>query len=279
MGEWFNEVVIAAWCFQCGLDYAPDVAECVECGVPTVGHPPTSLDGVADDDAAHLAYELHAWNGPARAAVENALHRANLAHGWQGPTLLVREDDEDAVDDIIGRVDDEMVTDATAGVSTEGGRVGFDLGARNAELHQLVAAKLTEEGVDFELMGNGFLLVPTELEDTVGDWVEDIQDRLRATDTFGRGVDGVDGHKVVEALFVAADTLRRNCRDARSQRELLDNTSLAHDLKLPFGYEAPMWRSVLDQAAVLAALVEDAAEDAMIEDEAKRLRDMLHPYV
>jgi hypothetical protein len=271
--------MMAAWCFQCGLDYAPDVAECVECGVPTVGHPPSSLDGDADDDEAHLAYELHAWNGLARVAVEEAMHKAHLAHAWQGPTLLVREVDEGAVDDIIEVIDDSMPTETGAGVEAEGGRIGFDLGARNADLQRVVSAKLAAEGVEFELMENGFLLVPAEMEDTVGDWVETIQEQLRATATFGSGVTGVDAHAVIEAIFLAADSLRRNCRDTRSQRELLDNAALAHDLKLPFGYEAPMWRSVLDQAAVLAALIEDAGEDAMVESEALRLRDILHPYV
>lgn len=40
-----------------------------------------------------------------------------------------------------------------------------------------------------------------------------------------------------------------------------------------------MWRSVLDQAAVLAALIEDAGDDTLIEAEAAELRNMLHPYV
>ncbi len=270
--------MIAAWCFQCGLDYAADVAECVECGIPTVDHAPAPPERLAAADGAQLAYELHAWNGPARAAVENELHRANLTHAWEGPTLLVLEDDEDAVDHIIGAIDDAMATTAE-GVHTEGGQIGFDLGARNQELHAEVAKRLTDEGVEHELMRNGYLLVPTELEDTVGDWIEEIQERLRASSTFGQGIEGVDPHDVVEALFLAADTLRRNTRDGRAQRQLLENESLARDLKLPFGYEAPMWRNVLDQAAVLVALIEDSADDGLIETEAGSLRDMLHPYV
>lgn len=271
--------MIAAWCFQCGLDYAADVAECVECGVPTVDHPPMAFDAVGADDDAHLAYELHAWNGPARAAVETGLYKAHLAHAWQGPTLLVREIDEDAVDEIIEQVDDSMSTSASAGVDSEDGRLGFDLGARNQDLHAAVIAKLTEEGVEHELMGNGFLLVPTAREDDVGDWIEAIQEKLRASDSFGPGVDGVDPHSVVEGLFLAADVLRRNTRDLRAQRRLLDNASIASQLKLPFGYEAPMWRSVLDQSAVLVALIEDAGDDNLVEIEARNLRNMLHTYV
>lgn len=271
-------LMIAAWCFQCGLDYAQDVAECVECGVPTVSHPP-SLASAMDDGDTHVAYELHAWNGSARAAVENQLYRAHVSHRWEGPTLLVLETDEDAVDDIIGEVDDAMATTADEGVATEGGRVGFDLGARNQELQAVVAARLTEAAVDYELMGNGFLLVDSAHEDEVGDWIEEIQEELRATATFGPGVDGVDSHEVVESMFLAADVLRRNTRDPRSQRRMLESESLAQDLKLPFGYEAPMWRSVLQHAAVLVALIEDAAEDSLIESEAAELRSILHPYV
>ena len=84
---------------------------------------------------------------------------------------------------------------------------------------------------------------------------------------------------MVESLFLSSDRLRRNTRDLRAQRELLDAETIARDLKLPFGYEAPMWRAVLDQSAVLVALIEDAAEDDLVESEAGALRDMLHPYV
>ncbi len=269
--------MIAAWCFQCGLNYAPDVAECVECGVPTVDHPGKDLDTTGSGE--HIAYELHAWNGPARAEVENRLHRANLAHSWQGPTLLVGEADEDAVDEVIEAVDDTVETSAEPNAQVEGGRVGFDLGTRNEELQAAVGAKLSAEGVEHELMGNGFLLVDTEHEDQVGDWIEEIQEQLRASSTFGPGIDGVDAHQVVESMFLAADTLRRNTRDGRANRQILEAESLARDLKLPFGYEAPMWRGVLDQAAVLVALIEDSAEDDLLETEAASLREMLKSYV
>ena len=84
---------------------------------------------------------------------------------------------------------------------------------------------------------------------------------------------------MVEGLFLAADVLRRNTRDLRAQRQLLDNASIAAQLKLPFGYEAPMWRSVRDQSAVLVALIEDAGDDNLVEIEARNLRTMLQTYV
>ncbi len=271
--------MIAAWCFQCQLDYSPDVAECIECGIPTVDHPPSDPAAMAESERPQVAYELHGWNGPARAEVENRLYAAAITHSWQGPTLLVYEEDEDQADDIFDAIDNEMQTSADSGTASEDGRVGFDLGARSEDLHAAVSARLKAAEIDFELTGTGYLLVGSVHEDLVAEWIEEIQTELRGAATFGDGVEGVSGTDVVEAMFLASDTLRRNTRDLRAQRQLMDAESLARDLKLPFGYDAPMWRSVLDQAAVIVALIEDAADDAMVESEAKQLRNMLHPYV
>lgn len=277
MLEWVP--MIATWCFQCGLDYADDVAECVECGVPTVPHPPGTLEAVAADGGAQLAYELHAWNGPARAAVARDLWSARIVHAWQGPTLLVREADEEAVDDIIETVDGAMVTSAAEGAATEGGRIGFDLGARNTALHDAVVEGLSDAGVAHELLGNGFLLVDPADEDLVGDIIEASQAGVADADAdgFGGGVDGVAGTEVVEALFLAADVLRRNPRDARARRQLLDAAALAPRLSLPFGYEASLWRHVVASAAALASRI-DGGDDE-IERDAADLRSTLHPYV
>lgn len=273
---------MGAWCFQCGLEYAPDVAECVECGVPTVAHPRIDPDEVAADGGAQVAYELHGWNGSARAAVATALHADGLVHTWQGPTLLVRESDEERVDEIIEEIDDSMPTSIGDGVELEGGRVGFDLGARSVDLQEAVGELLDAEGIEFELLHNGFLLVATEVEDHVGDLIEKAQEGLRdstAAPGFGPGVDGVDELAVVETLFLSADVLRRSPRDPRARRELVDAAALAARLSLPFGYEAPMWRSVLDTAASLASHLESDADDGLVESDAATLRDILHPYV
>lgn len=274
-----NGAMIAAWCFQCGLDYSSEVAECVECAVPTVEHAPTTMDQLAQDGEDHLAYELHAWNGGARRAVELALHRERLLHAWHGPTLMVRESDEERVDELIDVIDEEMVTSMAGAATADGDRVGFDLGARSEALHTKVADRLAEDEIDFELMENGFLLVDGQHEEAVAALIEEMQAELRSAHTFGPGVEGVEAHVVVEAIFVAADVLRRNPRDIRQQRHLLDNGELAHQLALPFGYEAPMWQSVLDHLTSLAEGIEDDNDDDRIEADARALRNLLLQYV
>jgi hypothetical protein len=269
--------MIATWCFQCGLEYADDVAECVECAVPTVPHPPGSLDTVAADGGAQVAYELHGWNGPARAEVARDLWSAKIVHAWQGPTLMVRETDEQAVDDIIEDIDERMATSASDATTVEGGRVGFDLGARNTSLHDAVVERLEEAGVDHELLGNGFLLVDPGDEYIVGDMIEDAQADLTGQGTFGPGVAGVTSTDVVEALFLAADVLRRSPRDPKARHELIDAADLAPQLPLPFGYEAALWRSVVASATSIADRLR--AGDDEIEADAAALRATLHPYV
>jgi hypothetical protein len=269
--------MIATWCFQCGLEYADDVAECIECAVPTVPHPPGSLETVAADGGAQVAYELHGWNGPARAEVARALWSAKIVHAWQGPTLMVRETDEQAVDDIIEDIDDRMATSAADATAVEGGRVGFDLGARNTSLHDAVVDRLERAGVDHELLGNGFLLVDPADEDLVGDMIEGAQSELTGQGTFGPGVAGVTSTEVVEALFLAADVLRRSPRDPKARNEMVDAAALAPQLPLPFGYEAGLWRNVVASATSMAERIE--AGDDEIEDDAAALRATLHPYV
>jgi len=269
--------MIATWCFQCGLEYADDVAECVECAVPTVPHPPGSLETVAADGGAQIAYELHGWNGTARAEVAHDLWSARIVHAWQGPTLMVREADEETVDDIIEAIDDRMATSAADSTPVEGGRVGFDLGARNTRLHDEVSERLGAAGVEFELLGNGFLLVEPGDEDAVGDLIESAQATLTGRGTFGSGVAGVTSAEVVEALFLSADVLRRSPRDPRARHELADAAALAVQLPLPFGYEAPLWRQVLALSSSIAERIDDDDDD--LDADAAALRAMLFPYV
>jgi hypothetical protein len=269
----------AMWCFQCGLDYAATVAECIECGVPTVDYA-ASLVTEPAEDAELIAYELHGWNGLARVTVERALHAEGTPHRWEGPTLAVTVDDEDKVDGILATIDERMNTSMIPVVEAdEEGRIGFDLGVSNADLRARVEQKLDDLGIAHDLQEDGFLMVPVAQGDEVGDIIEDAQSFLRSAETFGEGVDGIEAHEVVEALFFASDVLRRTPGDAKWQRQILDNEALARQLLLPFGYEATMWRGVLDQTAILVALIEDTVDDELIETEASALRQMLHPYV
>jgi len=93
------------WCFQCGNEYDEEVAECTECGVPTTSEAPTQADNVGGEDDAQLAYEFHEWSGQGRSVLDGMLTRSNIEHAWQGATLIIREADEDAVDEAVAEAE------------------------------------------------------------------------------------------------------------------------------------------------------------------------------
>ena len=61
------------WCFQCGIEYAPNVADCLECGVALVDAAPVDAGAVGTSDEEQLAYELHEWAGEARRILDQLL--------------------------------------------------------------------------------------------------------------------------------------------------------------------------------------------------------------
>lgn len=271
-------MALAAWCFQCGLEYDPEVAECVECGVPTVEHFPVPAHEVGGPEDEQLAYELHSWSGVLRSRVSETLYKANIDHGWQGPTLIALVDDEDAVDEILEDLGADE--DADAGPHrSEDGQVALDTGGKDSPLAQDLLAELDELEIEYELLGTGFLLVPVAHEDKITEIFERLQTKHRGADTFGPGVEGVQALDVVEALFLSASTLRRSTRDLKASRELIEAADLAGQLQLPFGFEAPMWRGVLTTSSELAELIEDRGDDDEVEATAELLRNMLRNYV
>ena len=91
------------WCFQCGAEYQEGVETCAECGVGLVTEAPLAPEDVGSSDEEQLAYELHDWSFESRRMLDQLLTGAGLAHSWQGATMIVRVDDEDAIDDLVGR--------------------------------------------------------------------------------------------------------------------------------------------------------------------------------
>ena len=97
------------WCFQCGIEYAPNVADCLECGVALVDEAPVDAGAVGTSDEEQLAYELHEWAGEARRILDQLLTDDGIAHAWQGATLVVRAADEAPVDELL------VVAESTGG--------------------------------------------------------------------------------------------------------------------------------------------------------------------
>jgi hypothetical protein len=268
--------VEAAWCFQCGVEYQADVAECVECGVPTVSEPPTDVTDVGSNDETQLAYEFHSWALEARGMLESLLTGAELAHAWQGATLIIREVDEEAVDKVVEHV--EQATLPTLDPDEEKTAYGLEEFS-TAQIGKLTNA-LSLAGIAHDFDADGDLVVHTSDEQAADEVFERLNDEpLR----FGPGVEGVEGNEVMSALFLASSDLSRGVSDTRAMAGFREARDLAVQLELPFGLDAQMWRRILDQTDLVSGALEPDEsgdyDDEELRGEATRLREMLHPLV
>ncbi len=301
------------WCFQCGVDHAPRVAVCPECGVATVSYPASAIRDLADDDD-RMTYELGAWNADARVALEQALHAAGTPRSWAGTTLEVRSVDEALVDTALSRIDAAMrtATEQPGSVGTPG-RVGFDIGVRNRSLCALVRARLGASDIDHDMLDNGFLMVPATAERWVGDLIEALQgapdeapgsalsEVAPGAPLLAFGPDtrpaagvpepvtarsgppvwveaaaGATKDVVVSILTEAAAALRADPRDDSTQRTLVAAARQASSTERAPGFDDATWERVKDQCAVVVALIEDAGDEGLTATEADVLVALLH---
>ncbi|MDH3753343.1 MAG: hypothetical protein OEU32_05670 [Acidimicrobiia bacterium] len=265
---------MTTWCFQCGADYDDSVTECVECAAPTLDLPPTPPEQVGTDDEPQLAYELHAWSMSGRARLDEMLRSGRIQHSWMGATLIIREDDEGAVDEAVGVVEEE-----TRPTMAEGAEViEYSLEDYPAEYRERLITRLDMAGIAHQIERDSELLV----EETNEAEVDRIFEQLATEDPdrfrFGPGIEGVDPHAVVTDLFVATDRLRRNGREARGRADFMAAHDLAVELALPYGYDANFWRKVLDDCERLRDLL-DADEDDDTRALAEELRNLLQQVV
>jgi hypothetical protein len=268
--------VDAVWCFQCGVQYEPDVAECVECGVATMPEPPIDATEVGSEQDQQLAYEFHSWAFESRSMLESLLTGAKLAHAWQGATLIIREEDEEAVDRVVDEV--EQATLPTLDPAEEKTAYGLEEFS-TAQIGKLTNA-LSLAGIAHDFEAGGDLIIHSSDEDEADTVFERMNEEpLR----FGPGVEGVDAHEVMSALFFTSSDLARGVADSKAVAGFNEAGELAVQLELPFGLDAEMWRRILDQTetvqlALDSSIEEDDDED-ILQEEATRLRAMLHPLV
>lgn len=267
----------ATWCFQCGLEFAEDVAECVECGVPTTDQPPSTADAVGADGEEQMAYELHEWSGQGRHVLDRLLTAEAVDHAWQGATLIVREPDEDAVDRLVEQA--QLATMPT--LDSDRPTMVYELAGYNDELRTRVAQMLGQSGVPHEFDRNGDLVVHEDDEEAVDGVFDDLEANPDGNTKFGPGVDGVDPHKVVSDLFLLSGKLRKSSADNKAATRFRQASDLAHQLQLPFGFQSTDWRSLLTAFATLSDLLDPdtPGTNEEVNELSSELHDTLRQYV
>ena len=268
------------WCFQCGAGYAAEVASCVECGVATVDRPPADAAEVGEAGEDQFEYDLHGYSSQSRSMMESLLLGAGLPHAWQGAVLVVRDADEQQVDEFV-----DAVTRAAAPVlAADAPRVAYELADFDDDYVTRLTVALDAAGIAYGFDEDSDLEVAAADEARVDGLFDKLADGTDGTDgddalEFGPGLDGVDAHDVLSRLFVASDRLQRNPRDRKGNRNLARGVDEIRRLALPFGFEARTWRAVLNQMEALADIVDSDATQDEIAAAATTTRDILHHFV
>lgn len=129
----------------------------------------------------------------------------------------------------------------------------------------------------------GPLLLSAEL--VVGerdaDLVEELIDAIDHPDALeAEDDDGDDeGAEVLSALYVAADVLCGAPGHAQGAEELLDATRAAGEVDPPYGLDQATWTELGRLAQHLAGRLREGADDQVVADAARALRQAVHPLV
>jgi hypothetical protein len=265
------------WCFQCGNEYDEEVTECAECGVPTTTIAPTDVSSVGDVDDDQLAYEFHEWTGQGRSTLDGMLTRSGIDHAWQGATLIIKEADEEAVDEAVAQA--EIVAMPTLDLSQP--TMVYELGELNDDQHARLLRRLGENGLSHAFDKHGDLFVYEKDEDKIDEVFAGLDEPDADEREFGAGVAGVDPVNVMSDLFVAAGRLRKNPNDAKGVVALVETASIVEQMTLPYGLGADIWGSVVDQSVDLSDALsgDDDSGDASIEEMAIELHDFMRRLV
>ena len=265
------------WCFQCGNQYDEDVAECTECGVPTTKDAPIDVLAVGDADDDQLAYEFHEWTGQGRSTLDGMLTRSGIDHAWQGATLIIREADEEAVDEAVAEA--EVVAMPTLDLSQP--TMVYELAELSDDQHARLLRRLGEDGLSHAFDKNGDLFVYEKDEDIIDEIFGGLDEADADEREFGPGLAGVDPVNIMSDLFVAAGRLRKNPNDSKGVLELVETASIVEQMTLPYGLGADVWGSVVDQSLDLSDALSGAegSEDADIEEMAIELHDFMRRLV
>lgn len=274
----------SVWCFQCGSEYAPTVAVCVECGVGLVDTPPLAPEQVGAPDEEQLAYEFHDWSFESRRMLDQLLTARGIAHSWQGASMIVRSADEEAVDALVDEV--EVATLPTLDPDAE--HTVYEMAGWTGEQQTELSRRLGFEGIPHEFDANGDMVINAEDEARVDEVLDELESWVGHAAEEGEDgepvdsieLDGLDVNDLLSTLYGAADRLRRNARDANGVLEFLDNAPVIERLRTPFGFDRPVWVAVVESTRALrGALEDDESDDEEVRQRAQEVRDRLFTLI
>ena len=275
-------------CPLCQAEFLEFKSICSHCNVAL-------LDPDDDTDPRHLdpddqvVYELSAWPLDAQAEAAQVLAESGIPHVWQGTDVVMPLVHEAAADLLLEQVErthglddsedegaddgeDDEADDGAAARETE-----YDMTAWPTPRRMELVGRLVEMSVPHRWEGD-LLLVPTNLEGSVDDLLDDMEDgTLAAEDGDGEGAGRLDPAEALSGLFLAAERMRKGKVDVDIYGGLLTTLEASGPERPPYGLDPNIWDKALELGEDLADAVADDTDD--VEPLASELFDLLRPFV
>lgn len=233
--------------------------------------------GDVDLEDGQLAYECASWAAESRGLLESLLNSRDIPHAWQGTTVTVREEDEDAVDDLI----DDVLASARPALDPKAPKLVYEVGVWPVALQTELVDQLTAADVPYEWDEQGDLVVRESDEAEV----EAVLELLPDPDAGGLSSDdGVAVHEVLDELFMSSDRLAKHATDASATVAVVEVTARLEQMALPFGFEPAQWRRLVTTAQHVRDAIEppedaEPVTDAEISERAVAARDAVRQYI
>jgi hypothetical protein len=229
---------------------------------------------VEDDD--HVTYDVSEWAGASRTMLDALLVGDDIPHFWQGTELYVQNSYERRVDELI----DEVLDSATPALQAGRDKVVYEVGSWSAALQSGLAESLGVADIAYEWSETGDLLVYADDEERVDAILDAMPD---PDDAELSDADGLAVQDVLSKLFLASGTLRRSPTDSDAVIDAVDAANRLERLSVPFGFEPPVWRGIVDDALALRDLLEGEKDtevpDDAVKEQAASIRSQLRHYV
>ena len=286
----YGDVPMAKICPDCGTEFSNWVTNCADCNIVLVDADrlpvddeaadadldsddsrDANLDGEGDDDG-QVVYELGAYPLAVQARIAEELAQDEIPHTWSGTDLIIDSEYEEQVDALFEQFDGTETAEAAEGSGLS--ETTYDLDDWSPEDRTALIERLNDSGIPhrIDVDGETTSLVVALRDEPL---VEAIMDELDGGDQTGT----VDP-ELLGNLFVAATRLARDANNADGVATLARVEDELDPGLAPFGVNRGSWEQIVDAYDDLADVVADEAglpDD--ITEKAKRLRDLLRPFV
>lgn len=233
-------------------------------------------EGVSDASG-YLVYELNEWSRESRQMLQQLLEGAEVPYVWESTNLVVPAPFEEKADEAISHA--ESVTLVPLDPDAE--KMLYEMGEWTDEEVALLVDELAQAEIpyDFDVDDNLVILADDEARvEALLDTIE-FPDALDVDDDEER-VETRPSQDVLSDLFVASDRLSHHARDSEGVLGFVAAAADLELLRLPYGFEAPVWERIVSGATDLRVAIEgDEVGDEEIEELATEYRNLLRQYV